>query len=96
MRFIYTSLCLLAFGALVALAACQKTKSANAEYAPGAFPPVLSNAEYHQRAWTRTDCLTCHESGVQKAPKMKHASVTKLAKGSKCRSCHVTASAQEP
>ena len=75
------------------MAACQKSQSANADFAPGAFPPTLSATEYHQRAWSRTDCMTCHETGVQNAPKIKHVSVPDIAKSSKCRTCHVVAAA---
>ncbi len=90
MRAVAFGLPLLVLMLLVALSACEKTTpGASGDYAAGAFPPTLSNKEYHQRAWTRTDCLTCHETGVQGAPRMKHTSLTPLAKEVKCRSCHV-------
>ena len=76
-------------GILGLAGACRRSTSAESRFAPGAFPPVLSDEEYHRRPWQRTDCLTCHETGVNDAPKMKHHSLPDLAKGVKCRSCHV-------
>ncbi|NOX53592.1 MAG: hypothetical protein GXP27_03985, partial [Planctomycetes bacterium] len=29
------------------------------DFAPGAFPPTLSDVEYHQKAWSRATCLSC-------------------------------------
>jgi hypothetical protein len=65
------------------------TASANADFAPGAFPPTLSAEEYHANSWTREDCMTCHQQGVQDAPKMRHVSVPEIAASAKCRTCHV-------
>ncbi len=93
MRWIIFSVTLATLAVLCTLAACQKSQSADADYAPGAFPPTLSATEYHQRAWSRTDCMTCHETGVQNAPKVKHLSVPDIAKNSKCRTCHVVTQA---
>ena len=67
--------------------------SRDAGFVEGAFPPTLSNKEYHTKSWTRTDCLTCHETGVQEAPKLKHVSVPELAAEVKCRTCHVAEAA---
>ena len=66
------------------------------KFAPGAFPPVLSDTEYHQRSWTRKDCATCHESGVNQAPKMIHSSVPPLAAEAKCRTCHTLIPGHRP
>ena len=52
--------------------------------------------DYHKNAWTRTDCMTCHEAGVQEAPKLRHVSLPDLAKHAKCRTCHVLVPGQEP
>ncbi len=80
---------LLVIGTL-ALSGCgSSSASADAEFAPGAFPPILTGEEYHVGAWTRTDCLTCHEEGLDDAPKMRHVSVVEIAADSKCRTCHV-------
>ena len=95
MRWIIPTCLLLAVGLMTLLGACQKTSSAESEFAPGAFPPTLSNKDYHQKSWQREDCLTCHEKGVNDAPAVKHVSVSKLAKGAKCRTCHVTASGSD-
>lgn len=78
------------------LAGCSESPStaqANARdkgFVDGAFPPTLSNKEYHTNSWSRTDCLKCHEAGLQDAPKIKHVSVPELAIEAKCRTCHVT------
>lgn len=61
----------------------------SADFAAGAFPPTLSDTAYHQQAWTRADCLVCHEMGKEGAPLMKHVSVPSAAQEAKCRSCHV-------
>ena len=60
------------------------------------LPPVLSDMDYHKNSWNRTDCMTCHEAGVQEAPKLRHVSVPDLAKDAKCRTCHVLVPGQAP
>ena len=67
-----------------------QSKANDEGFAAGAFPPTLSSKEYHSLSWTRTDCMTCHETGVLEAPKVKHVSLPKLAVEAKCRTCHVT------
>ena len=75
---------------LLALSGCSSEEAtASTGFEPGAFPPTLSGEEYHEKSWTRTDCLTCHEQGVNDAPKMKHVSIPEIAAGAKCRTCHV-------
>ena len=59
------------------------------EFAQGAFPPVLSDMDYHQKSWRRNDCLTCHVAGVREAPLIRHSSLPPEAMQSKCRTCHV-------
>ena len=80
---------LVAFLIAVFTGCTQPIEAEKGPFAPGAFPPTMSNADYHGRAWTRTDCLVCHEKGVQEAPQMLHVSVPLLAKQAKCRTCHV-------
>ncbi len=88
----------------VACCGCDKsnttTASASAEqssdFAPGAFPPILTDMEYHQNPWTRTDCLKCHELGLQDAPKIKHTSLPDIAADAKCRTCHVFVKGSKP
>jgi hypothetical protein len=84
--------------AALSLPGCGPSESVSAQgdFAPGAFPPVLSDMDYHKNAWTRTDCMTCHEAGVQEAPKLRHVSLPDLAKHAKCRTCHVLVPGQEP
>ncbi len=91
MRAFALGLPLLVLALLMSVPACEQAPGAGDEFAAGAFPPTLSDKEYHQRHWTRNDCLTCHETGVKGAPKMKHTSLPPLAKEVKCRSCHVPA-----
>ncbi len=74
---------------LVALAAGCTTKATSTEFAEGAFPPTLTDMEYHRNPWARTDCLACHAAGVNDAPKMEHVSLPPLAEEAKCRTCHV-------
>lgn len=77
--------------ALFLIAGCEQGGRVQAEsdFAVGAFPPIMSGTDYHDRSWTRSDCLACHETGTQNAPIMKHVSVPALAKDAKCRTCHV-------
>ena len=70
---------------------CGSESASAPDFAQGAFPPVLPNDESHSKSWTRDDCLTCHETGVNDSPKVVHASLPELAKQAKCRTCHVTA-----
>ncbi len=90
---------------LLAVACCGCNKSATStatakqetsEFAPGAFPPTLTDMDYHQNPWTRTDCLKCHELGLQDAPKIKHTSVPDIAKDAKCCTCHVFVKGSKP
>lgn len=54
-----------------------------------AFPPTLPSDENHSNAWLRTDCLICHENGIQDAPLVQHNKMSKLLLSGNCRSCHV-------
>lgn len=58
-------------------------------FAANAFPPTLPDAEWHREAWTRQDCLACHETGVGDAPIVRHKGLPAIALKVKCRSCHV-------
>jgi len=81
------------------LVGCDAPVSSGAQqdgFAAGAFPPTLSDMDYHADAWTRADCLTCHEKGVNDAPQVRHTSLPAAAKDSKCRSCHVLIPGQKP
>ena len=80
----------------ILLSGCEQTGSAESDFAPGAFPPTLSDTEYHRNAWSRADCLTCHAKGIQEAPTMDHTSVPALAKDAKCRTCHVFIPGSQP
>ena len=87
----------LLLGAFVVLPGCDTAQTrATTGFAPGAFPPTLSDTDYHRDSWTRDDCRTCHDTGVDKAPKTVHASLPLLAKDSKCRTCHVFIAGSEP
>ena len=87
----------------VACSGCNKSATPKAsaakqstEFAPGAFPPILTDMDYHQNPWTRTDCLKCHELGLQDAPKIKHTSLPDVAADAKCRTCHVFVKGSKP
>ncbi|MCA9261848.1 MAG: hypothetical protein KDA61_21670 [Planctomycetales bacterium] len=85
-------------GGCLLAAGCQPqtTSKASGGDQTGAFPPTLSDTDYHQNAWTRSDCLVCHEKGVQNAPKVKHVSLPEIALQAKCRTCHVQIKGQKP
>ncbi len=58
-------------------------------FAENAFPPILSDTEWHRDGWLDTDCLRCHETGVEEAPQVKHEGMPAVLLSVKCRSCHV-------
>lgn len=90
MRLIYGIL--LAALILVMAPGCTETPTAQAQmsdFAEGAFPPIMTDEEYHERDWTRSDCLTCHESGKKDSPIMEHSGMPEHQKVAKCRTCHV-------
>jgi hypothetical protein len=64
------------------------------KFAKDAFPPTVSDVEYHKTAWYKNDCLRCHETGVGDAPMALHKTMLSdaqraILKTAKCRSCHV-------
>jgi len=61
-----------------------------------AFPPMMPNSESHGAAWTKDDCLLCHETGIRRAPVVKHEDLPAILLEAKCRSCHVQVRAVEP
>lgn len=58
-------------------------------FATAAFPPTLSDTEWHQDAWYTLDCLTCHEEGIADAPVVQHRGLPARLVTAQCRSCHV-------
>ncbi len=64
-------------------------------FAENAFPPMMPNSESHMRAWTKDDCLLCHESGIHGAPIILHEDLPAILLKAKCRSCHVQVRAVE-
>lgn len=76
-------------------------QSEEPQFAANAFPPTVSDAEYHQDAWYKDDCLRCHETGVKvrelkgaekkiwMATRVKHEGMEPILLKAKCRSCHV-------
>jgi cytochrome c5 len=84
---------------IAALWGCQPPATEAEEtgdFAAGAFPPTLSDTEYHQRAWSRPTCMSCHEHELEGAPKIRHVSVPEEAKLVKCRTCHVLVPGSSP
>jgi len=65
-------------------------------FAANAFPPTLSDTEYHRGGWVRNDCLRCHETGVGDAPRVRHRGMAPILLKAKCRSCHVLVRGQKP
>ncbi len=54
-----------------------------------AFPPTIPDTNWHQEAWLKDDCLRCHATGVEDAPRVRHEKMPKILLVAKCRSCHV-------
>jgi hypothetical protein len=54
-----------------------------------AFPPTVSDVDYHKDAWLKDDCMRCHETGVEDAPRTVHKDMPAVLLTAKCRSCHV-------
>ena len=67
----------------------EPTTEVTLPFATNAFPPMIPSSASHRHTWTRDDCLLCHESGVNEAPKLVHQSLPRLLLKAKCRSCHV-------
>lgn len=65
-------------------------------FAANAFPPTVSDSDYHQGAWYKDDCLRCHETGVQDATVIRHENMPPILLQAKCRSCHVLIRGQDP
>lgn len=61
-----------------------------------AFPPTLSDTEWHENAWLQDDCLRCHETGVGDAPVVRHRKMPSILLTAKCRTCHVQIPGSEP
>ena len=83
---------LAAAGLIVSAAGCNEPPASVAsEFAEGAFPPTLSDTEYHEDPWSATDCLTCHENEAkaEDTPQVRHVSLPDQAKQVHCRTCHV-------
>ena len=59
------------------------------QFAENAFPPTLSDTDWHRDGWLDIDCLRCHETAVDKAPRVRHQGMPEVLLAVKCRSCHV-------
>ncbi len=59
------------------------------EFEENAFPPMIPASGSHKQAWTRDDCLMCHEDGTKGAPKLVHDGLPRRLQTAKCRTCHV-------
>jgi len=87
-------------------AASAETKKAQAkteskadeddDFADFAFPPTVSDVEYHKDAWYKDDCLRCHETGVGDATAVEHEGMAPILLTAKCRSCHLLIPGQKP
>ena len=66
------------------------------DIADHAFPPTLSDAEWHEDAWYKNDCLRCHETGVEAAPILQHRGMPNVLTPAKCRTCHVLIPGSKP
>ncbi|MFO1077627.1 MAG: multiheme c-type cytochrome [Planctomycetota bacterium] len=66
------------------------------DIAEHAFPPVMPDIEQHKDAWLLDSCLRCHETGVEKAPPVRHVDLPAVLLTAKCRTCHVFVPGQQP
>jgi hypothetical protein len=58
-------------------------------FAEHAFPPTLSDTDYHRDAWLVLDCMDCHEEGIADAPLVQHRGMPERLLTAQCRTCHV-------
>ncbi len=68
----------------------------DSEFADFAFPPTVSDVDYHKDGWYKDDCLRCHETGVGDATVVEHDGMEPILLTAKCRSCHVLIPGQKP
>ncbi len=66
------------------------------EFAANAFPPTMPDTAWHKDAWLKDDCLRCHETGVQDAPRVRHRDLPEILLTAKCRTCHVIEPGKPP
>ncbi|MFG0251884.1 MAG: multiheme c-type cytochrome [Phycisphaerales bacterium JB038] len=65
-------------------------------FADNAFPPTLSDTDWHRDGWEVNDCLRCHETGVEDSPPIRHRGMPEILVAAKCRSCHVLIPGEHP
>ena len=65
-------------------------------FASNAFPPTLPDTEWHRKGWMKNDCLRCHETGVEGAPRVVHRGMPETFLRAECRSCHVLIPGSKP
>jgi cytochrome c5 len=70
--------------------------AATPEFAANAFPPPLPDTPWHKHAWLKDDCLRCHETGVQDAPRVRHRDLPEILLTAKCRTCHALEPGKPP
>jgi len=58
-------------------------------FAGNAFPPTLSDTDWHRDGWLVNDCMRCHETGVMDGPVVMHKGMPERLVTAKCRTCHV-------
>jgi len=57
-------------------------------FASAAFPPTLTDRDWHESAWVVNNCMDCHETGVGDAVRVRHIGLPAIALASSCRTCH--------
>ncbi len=65
-------------------------------FAENAFPPTMPDTEWHRAGWVKDDCMRCHETGVDRAPRVEHRGLPSILLEAKCRTCHVLIPGQKP
>ena len=83
---------------MMLLSACggKSNTAEGSDFAPHAFPPTLTDTDYHQKAWANPSCLLCHEHGLEDAPIVKHEGMPDYLKAASCRTCHVQIEGSTP
>ncbi len=76
--------------------AAPKKAPEEVKFAKNAFPPTISDTDYHETAWLKNDCLRCHETGVEDATLVQHEAMPDILLTAMCRSCHVLIPGQAP
>ncbi len=75
-------------------AAVASTSESSVDFAKNAFPPSIPVDAYHGDgpvdSWQSENCLSCHRTGKNNAPKVVHEGMADILMEGKCRTCHTS------